>query len=193
MHKSIKKIVSLLLVLAIAATFAFANISEVEAATRVTTQKVSTKITYNFKGTKFRKAPAVKKGTTIVTLAGRKGAEGLVKFKAPKTKVYKITISNCVGTKGDDINGHFYIYRENKGMLDFMTLNTQGGRNNKFQVANKKFLKIFYKYSNHDKPRDEYRTSRTVTVKLNKNQVIYINGSFAVEKGQKSQFTLKIK
>ena len=83
--ESIKKIVSMLLVLAVVASIAFTDVASIEV--QAATKKVSTSAT----DAKLKKIPSVKKGTTLVTM---KKMHTYVKFKATKTKTYTFTISN---------------------------------------------------------------------------------------------------
>ena len=184
--ESIKKIVSMLLVLAVAASIAFTDVASIEV--QAATKKVSTSAT----DAKLKKIPSVKKGTTLVTM---KKMHTYVKFKATKTKTYTFTISNIydpVNKKGA-VNGYFTIrkpYSATSSYLDRMDVKTKGGKADSLQIANKYFLT---NWSNSGKTVDKYFTSRYAKVKLTKGQTVYIEGFCAGVKKGKVSYTLKIK
>lgn len=180
-----KKIISIVLAALIFGVALFGTYTDAEAAGK----KVTTSIA-RFKGN-WKKAPAVKTGKTTVTM---KVGDGMVKFVAPKTKTYKITVSNYVDLKDKKgrLNGHFNIC-EVKGnpksqYLSSMQFKTQGGKADTLKAANKIWIgdrkeKKVTSYS--------YLPSRTATVKLKKGQPIYIYGWFV--QSEKVRYTLTIK
>ena len=181
-----KKIISFILAVVILGTAVFGTYTDAEAAGKKVTTSAD-----DYK--RWKKAPAVKKGTTTVTM---KVDNGTVKFVAPKTKTYKITVSNfvCPKDKNCELNGYFKIRKlidlDDYSFLDTMKVVTEGGKNTTLWVANAAFLKDYDEGSSVPK-KMHIMTSRTATVKLKKGQVIYISGSFS--KTKNVSYKLKIK
>ena len=109
--------------------------------------------------TKETKAKAVKKGKTVVTLpkATKKSSTySYVKFKAPATKTYKITLGNLRkrgrSSASDILAAHSSLYKNGYYGLDRVTIKL----NKKKTTAN------------------TFLPSRTASVKLKKGETLYI-------------------
>ncbi|MBP3234827.1 MAG: hypothetical protein J6M65_10440 [Eubacterium sp.] len=183
--KKFKKIVALLMIAVFASTLMFEGAGKITVDAKTKTVKTSTQ------RAKYKNAPAVKTGTTKVKF---KKNSSFVKFTAKKTKTYKITFSKAYDTKdsSSSVNGGFHISKEkgNQSYLENQTLKTYGGKTAHFQIANKRFLKY---WKNSGKKSAYYKTSRTVTIKLNAGETIYIDAFFAGTKSGKPGYTIKIK
>lgn len=169
----------------VALTFAVAVAVMIPAAGSVEAQ-AARKATGN---AKYQKAPTVKTGTTIVTSKKAKTSTAKwVKFKAPKTGTYKFTVSDF--SPADVINcGHFVFYT-NPASYDRLTnLKTEGGRNDSFSIASKRFMNNYRPGT--VKKKDRYRTSRSATIKMTKGQVVYMRLFYTT--GDKYTYKLKIK
>lgn len=185
--KLLKK--SLVVFLVIASIFCVSPIfnNSVEAATKV--KKVSTN--YNedkLKNQKnYKKIPAIKKGTTKVTM---KKQYSYVKFTAPKKATYKIKFSGVKKTDARYVCGHINIskLKTNKttGKKYFVTKNvrTNGGRSYAVRLANKS--------DTYGEKVYRYLKSRTVTIDMKKGETIYIDGYFAGGTTNKTTYTVKI-
>lgn len=166
-------------------TLAPAASMEVQAAKKVTTN-------YNYK-----KAPAVKTGTTIVTARPYKAANykkknlaavGFIKFKAPKAGTYQFTISK-VAAKGNSTayaNGAV-TFMTGKGSsiypAKYVQVKTKGGKTTTLYVCSKQYT------TSQKTTTSTFLTSRTATVKLSKGQEIYLDFNNSVT----NTCTLKIK
>ena len=177
-----KKIVSIVLAALIFGVALFGTYTDAEAAGK----KVTTKVTYS----NWTKAPRVKTGKTTVVL---KEAHAGVAFIAPKTKVYKVTVSNFVNNndKKGRLNGYIGIMTAKPGSKNvyYTEAKTQGGKSSTLWVANKAFLKNW-------KNRGSYKTSylypsRTATIKLQKGQPLFLHGYFS--QNTNVTYTLTIK
>ncbi|SNU05036.1 hypothetical protein SAMN06297422_102149 [Lachnospiraceae bacterium] len=157
---------------------------------KVNVEAKTKKVTTSVLEKKFNKAPAVKKGTTKVTM---KKQHSYVKFTAPATKTYKITFSNVYdpADSSKKINGYFTVRKLNYGKYVWAEkVKTYGGKTTSIQVANSAFLANWTAYG--DKV-NHYKTSRTATIKLKKGETIWMEGYFAGISTKKSAYTLKIK
>ena len=158
---------------------------EAQAARKVTTN-------YNYK-----KAPAVKTGTTTVTARPFKSANykkknlaavGFVKFKAPKAGTYQFTVSK-VAIKGDATsyaNGAVTFMTGTGSSIypaKYLKVKTQGGKTSTLYICSRT-------YSRSQKTTiGTFLTSRTATVKLSKGQVVYLD----FNNGKTNTYSLKIK
>lgn len=188
---SIKKrkstlLVCLSLVMALVLTILAPTASmEVQAARKVTTN-------YNYK-----KAPAVKTGTTIVTARPYKAANykkknlaavGFVKFKAPKAGTYQFTISK-IAEKGKPANyaTGAVIFMTGEGSYiypsKYIKVKTNGGKTTTLYLHSRDYAK------NQKITTSTFLTSRTATVKLSKGQVVYLD----FNNNKTNTCTLKIK
>lgn len=169
----------------VALTFAVAVAVMVPAAGSVEAQAAK-KVTAN---AQYQKAPTVKTGTTTVTSKKNKVSTAKwVKFKAPKTGTYKFTVSNF--KPADETNcGHFNFYTNPASYDRLENLKTEGGRNDNFSIASKKFM-AYYKPGD-TKKKDRYRTSRSVTINMTKGQVVYMRLYYTT--GDKYTYSLNIK
>lgn len=185
--KKFKKIVALLMIAVFASTLMFEGAGKITVDAKTKTVKTSTQ------RAKYKNAPAVKTGTTKVKF---KKNSSFVKFTAKKTKTYKITFSKAYDTKDSSrsINGGIHVYKEvgndSSKYLQSQKLKTYGGKADYFQIANSKFLS---NWKNYGKKAFYYKSSRTVTIKLNAGETIYIDAFFAGTKSGKPGFTIKIK
>jgi hypothetical protein len=160
-----KRITALALALVIAlSVMVVANPSDAEAAS---TKKVTAV-------TNYKKAPAIKTGTTKVTY---KKKEGYVKFTASKKGTYVITFSGLAtvpATKEDITYGFSDIYKKNSyGYLESVKVKT-----NKNKKTWSLYLTTKFCWNNFDKE-DGYGASnslysRTATLTLKKGETIYI-------------------
>lgn len=153
-------LVALTFAVAVAVMVPAAGSVEAQAARKATAQK------------NWKKAPAVKTGTTTVTSKKAKTSTAKwVKFKAPKKGTYKFTVSNF--KPSDEINcGSFTFYTDPAKYDTLTNLKTQGGRTSNFHIASKKFMQ-YYKPGNTAK-KNRYRSSRTVTINMTKGQTVYM-------------------
>lgn len=149
------------------------------------------KVTSNYK---YRKAPAAKTGTTIVTARPYKSsnnskkavsAVSWVKFTAPKAGTYQFTFSDYVvkANKNEKIYGSIALhtginkYKNSSYPQEYLRINTKGGR---------AYILCMCSPSAYHKPAkvhiSDYLSSRTATVKLKKGQIVFIkfNNSKAV-------------
>lgn len=162
---------------------------EVQAAKNVTTN-------YNYK-----KAPAVKVGTTTVTAKPYKSANykkknvtavGFVKFTVPKAGTYQFTVSK-VAIKGDSTsyaNGAVTFYTgvgssSSVYPKSYLKVKTQGGKTSTLWVCSS--TSSYYTPSKVTAA--TFLTSRTATVKLKKGQVVYID----FNNGKTNTYSLTIK
>ena len=175
-----KKILALVLAAAICAVTVFSGVNTIDA--QAATKKVTT--SGKFKSAVPKKAPTVKKGTTVVTL---KKAAGFVKFKAPSTKSYKFTFSKLSGPNGFTSSFTSFLGANENGKLTFVPVKTYGGKNTALFLSSKK---VSTQLTNAKK-KDYFLTSRTATVKLKKGQTVYIYTE--ATGGKKTTYTLKIK
>ena len=83
-----KRILAFILVLLI-----FSSVSNIDIYAASTRKVTTTANSYN-DSKSSKKAPKIKKGKTIVTNKGNQSKTYVVKFTAPKTKTYKISLSN---------------------------------------------------------------------------------------------------
>lgn len=165
MKKLLRRSVALLMMLALilaatSTTFAAAKTKTVKKKTFSTSTSAINK-----------KATKVKKGTTKLYI---KKGQGYVKFKAPKTKTYKFTISKCTSKKRN-VSGYFYIMKpdSHSPKYSFITqVKTKGGKTGTLWLSANG-----YKSTSSDtltKP----LSSRTGSIKLKKGQTVYLYISF---------------
>lgn len=180
MKKSMKKIISVLLIAVILTSVAMSDAASIDVQAA---KKVKTTVTEN----KYKKSPKVKKGTTTVTAKKR----CFVKFKVPKTKTYTFTVSNLynVEDKSDPICGDFSIYKLEYGKIfTSQTVKTQGGKVSSAPIASSSYLKDWDQSDVEGKYK--YRTSRYAKIKLKKGETVYVTAFFTCKK---ASYTLKIK
>ena len=180
MKKSMKKVISILLMVVILASAAISDATAIEVQAA---KKVKTTVTEN----KYKKSPKVKTGTTTVTSKKR----CFVKFKAPKTKTYTFTVSNVYNAddKSDPICGDFSIYKLEYGKIfNSQTVKTQGGKVCNANVASSTYLKDEDQSGVSSK--NKYRPSRYAKIKLNKGETVYVRAFFTCDK---CTYTLKVK
>lgn len=172
----ISKLVCLGLAIALAlTTLTPAAGIEAQAAKKVTTN-------YNYK-----KAPAVKTGTTTVTARLYKSANykkknlaavGFVKFTVPKTATYKFTFSKVAikGNSSSYANGAITFYTGTGGASSiyptkYLKVKTEGGSTGTLWLCSS-----YLGGAAPKKPKTgSFLTKRTATVKLKKGQVVYIS------------------
>ncbi|MBD5544942.1 MAG: hypothetical protein HDR01_12090 [Lachnospiraceae bacterium] len=189
MRKSKSKLlVCLGLVMALVlTTVAPATSMEVQAAKKATTN-------YN-----YRKAPAVKTGTTTITARPFKASNskkknlaivGFVKFTAPKTATYQFTVSKVAikGKPGTYANGCVTFYTgmgssSSRYPKSYLKVKTQGGKTDTLYVCSSSEYKPAKITAN------TFITSRTATVKLKKGQVVYLD----FNNGKTNTYSLTIK
>ena len=114
-----------------------------------------------------KKATTVKTGTTKLTV---KGGEGYIRFRAPKTKTYKFTFSNFKAK--DSVSCFVRFCYSDDGDLEFLPVSTKGGKSAELWMAvnGADFTKVENIPSLVMTP----LKSRTGSVKLKKNQNVYI-------------------
>ena len=188
--KSIFRIISVILALVFVFTVA-GNSTEVNAKSK--TKKVTTKCCPSSDRLEaVSKAPAVKKGKNVVTCKGNNRYDFYVKFTAPETKTYTITLSNVRNSKDkNEINGHFYIKKTGTSYVVNETVKTQNGKTQTLRVGNKKWCNT---WTNHEKKVDRYRTSRYAKLKLQQGETIYVATYFVVDNNKgTTKYDLSIK
>lgn len=174
--KKSTKLVCLGLVVALAlSVFTPSAAIEAQAAKKVTTN-------YNYK-----KAPAIKVGTTTVTARPYKGsnnktktktAVSWAKFTAPKAGTYQITFSNY--SKKGNSNAIFFgcvtmmtgksTYAGAKYPQSYLKVKTKGGKTNTIYLCSSASYTDYGSTSQYTS-----LPSRTATVKLKKGQVVYFD------------------
>lgn len=176
--------------IALALSFALALTLLTPAVAPTTVSAATRKVTGN---TNYKKAPAVKVGTTKVTC---KKQDTYVKFTAPKAATYQISIYNITTlnkpSSYTDYNlANFYIRQKNSSgsYLSSMKVKTQGGKTDWLRMATPTSYERFYKGTKVKV--STYLQKRTVTLKLKKGQVIYVNNNYFT--GGKSTYYLQIK
>ena len=142
------------------------------------------KVTANYN---YKKAPAIKVGTTAVTAKPYKSsnlktktktAVSWVKFTAPKAGTYQFTISNYA--KKGNSNAVIYgcvtmmtgknTYAGARYPKSYLSVKTKGGK------VNTLYLRSAASYtSSGSVSKYTYLPSRTATVKLKKGQVVYLD------------------
>ena len=181
--KGIKKLLmALALVLCVAAFVPATASVQAEAKTK--------KVTAN---KNYKKAPALKLGITYKVNSKN---NTLVKFKAPKTGTYKVTISNIatypkVKGRADHNLGNLYIRKPSSygSYLMSQTVKTQGGKYRCLFTATKDSYNDFYK--GRKVTTDTYLASRYGKIKLKKGETIYMDYSYT-GKGGKCTYTMKV-
>ena len=171
-----KRILAFILALLI-----FSSISNIDIYAASTRKVTTTANSYN-DSKSSKKAPKIKKGKTIVTNKGNQSKTYVVKFTAPKTKTYKISLSNVRNSKDKDgINGHFYISKLNEyGYYNHLKLKTNGGKSSIFQIGDKQWCSS---WGHPEKKKvDGYYANRYINVKLKKGETIYISTFFVTDK-----------
>ena len=181
--KGIKKLLmALALVLCVAAFVPATASVQAEAKTK--------KVTAN---KNYKKAPALKLGITYKVNSKN---NTLVKFKAPKTGTYKVTISNIatypkVKGRADHNLGNLYIRKPSSygSYLMSQTVKTQGGKYRCLFTATKDSYNDFYK--GRKVTTGTYLASRYGKIKLKKGETIYMD-YFYTGKGGKCTYTMKV-
>lgn len=185
MNKTSKKIIGTALSIAVAASLAGPFVIPVNAATR----------TVSTKATKIQKAPAVKKGRSVVKI---KKNFSFIRFKAPKTKTYRFTFSNLNALRKADrrrnsANGSVYLGFAKYGIAIAKPVKTNYGTASYLEFASKNFCKSFYRHIARKKKPTEYFTSRYAKIKLYKGQTVYVYHFFAGVKNSNVSYNLTIK
>ncbi len=176
--KTMKKFLCALVVMLTAVTVLSGTFqADVQAAATVTTNKNE------------NKAPKIKKkGTYNIN---DKTNNGYIRFVAPKTGTYTITVYNVRDWKKKTTTSHnlgqYYVYKKNRNWLERQELKTNYGKSNVFWIGTK-YTQRFKDTSK--KTVDGYLYSRYVKIKLKKGETIYMNSYWT---GGKHQYTLKIK
>ena len=181
--KGIKKLLmALALVLCVAAF--------VPATAGVQAEAKTKKVTAN---KNYKKAPALKLGITYKVNSRN---NMLVKFTAPKTGTYKVTISNIatspkVKGRADHNLGNLYIRKPSSygSYLMSQTVKTQGGKYRCLFTATKDSYNDFYK--GRKVKTGTYLASRYGKIKLKKGETIYMDYSYT-GKGGKCTYTMKV-
>lgn len=162
---------------------------EVQAARKVTSN-------YNYK-----KAPAAKTGTTVVTARPYKSsnnkkknmtAVSWVKFTAPKDGTYQFTFSNYVVKNSKDaiLFGNITMFTGVNRYADstypdsYLKVKTNGGKSYTLYMCSPSAYRKPAKVSQYDS-----LSSRTATVKLKKGQIVFMD----FNNGKTATCTLKIK
>ena len=185
MNKKLLKIISFILVISIIISF---SSNGVEAAQKT----IKTKVTDSLSEQEImKKAPKIKKGTTIVKADKKKTC--YVKFTAPKTKTYKFTFKP-VFTKAqeeDYMLGYFQICKVKYDVFSTQTLKTKGGKIHTLNIGNKNYVNA---YDKPDNKAEEFHLSRSTKLKLKKGETIYISSRFnKYDKPDKIKYKITIK
>lgn len=130
----------------------------------------------------WKKAKAVKAGTTVVTIGDAtktKANNGYVKFKAPATKTYKFTLSNIRRYGKKSTNDVITTYAGFRTATQYGGYNTLKFKQNKkdtysLYLCSVKSRNIALKYGNKTVTAYTPLPSRTVSFKLKKGETIYI-------------------
>lgn len=136
-------------------------------------KEVKTKITDSYSEKNIiKKAPRIKKGTTIVTASKKKTC--YVKFTATATKTYKFTFTpKFTEEQNEDFMlGYFQICRIKYGKLSTQKLKTKGGKYIALNVGNQRYIDAIEVPKNKAKA---YMTSRSTSIKLKKGETIIIS------------------
>lgn len=141
--------------------------------------------------TRDSKAKGVKRGTTVVTLpkATKKGSTySYVKFKAPATKTYKITLSNLrksgKSSDSDILAAHSSLYKRNSWGLSSVNIKLNGKKTSVMYLCSTYSWSIDRAYSSNKKiTASTFLPSRTAAVKLKKGETLYI-GMGNIEKAK---------
>ena len=192
-HGSWKKLLTVLLMVAIMATIA--NPISAEAKTKIKT--VKPKAVRNITSNAYAKSVAKKvtTGTTRVYLDDDMVYDycGYVKFVAPKTKTYTFTIGNLQhpANKKGDLLGHMtfwcpYGYK-NTGLARFY-VKAKDGKTVSLNIARPKPTGLYYA-----RKTDRYYTSRSGGVKLKKGQVVYLEFYFHTYTFTKKRISVDLK
>ncbi len=178
-------LVALSFAVAVAVMIPAAGSVEAQAAKTVTAQK------------NWKKAKAVKTGTTVVNIKAANCQESYVKFKAPKAGTYKITFSN-LKTKGvskEDFRiGFFTIAKKAGSGLTHAEFNSNAGKTNAVMFASK-YAMTTSTIKDHNKKeakRMRYSATPYAKIKLKKGEIIYIT-MFSLPDKQACSYTVKIK
>lgn len=181
-----RSLVALTFALAVAVMIPAAGSVEAQAAKKVTTQK------------NYKKAKAVKTGTTVVTVKKRSRKnyyqDNYVKFKAPKTGTYVFTVSSFKenGKKSDFSGcGGLTISKLSNNYPMALDVKTQGGKTRYLNVGTKQMYQFSVK--NGEKKVDQYLTKRTATLKLKKGETVYLDMFFTTSKMYTYQLNIKRK
>ena len=130
--------------------------------------------------TKETKAKAVKKGKTVVTLpkATKKSSTySYVKFKAPATKTYKITLGNLRksgrSSASDILAAHSSLYKNDYYGLDRVTIKLNKKKTDVMYICSAYSWSISKRYTKKITA-STFLPSRTASVKLKKGETLYI-------------------
>ena len=130
--------------------------------------------------TKETKAKAVKKGKTVVTLpkATKKSSTySYVKFKAPATKTYKITLGNLRkrgrSSASDILATHSSLYKNGYYGLDRVTIKLNKKKTDVMYICSAYSWSISKSYTKKITA-NTFLPSRTASVKLKKGETLYI-------------------
>ncbi|MBQ8528003.1 MAG: hypothetical protein IJ429_05950 [Lachnospiraceae bacterium] len=180
----------------VAATFALAVAVLVPATGTVDAQAAPKKVTAN---KNYKKAPSIKINKTYKVTSKTKGGKTFVKFKAPKTGTYVFTISNVKTykpSKNDDGRdlANFYIKKmvgsSSYKYLGMQQVKTQGGKATCINMCTPGWYK---KYPVKKAKTGSNLQKRTATIKIKKNEVVYVNMSYYTGKDCKCTYELKVK
>lgn len=142
------------------------------------------KVTSNYK---YKKAPAAKTGTTIVTAKPYKRsnnnkknmtAVSWVKFTAPKAGTYQFTFSDYVvkANQNDKFYGAITMhtgintYADSSYPQNYLSVKTNGGKTYTLYMCSPSAYEKPAKVDKYD-----YLSSRTATVKLKKGQIVFMD------------------
>lgn len=137
------------------------------------TREVKTRITDSYSEKNIiKKAPKIKKGTTIVKVEKKKTS--YVKFTAPSTKTYKFTFTPQFTEEQnkDFMFGYFQICRIKYNKLSTQKLKTKGGKYIALNVGNQRYIDAIEAPKNKAKA---YMTSRSTSIKLKKGETVIIS------------------
>ena len=181
--KGIKKLLmALALVLCVAAFVPATASVQAEAKTKTVTANK-----------KQKKAPALKLGKTYKVNSKN---NTLVKFTAPKTGTYKVTISNIatspkVKSGADYELGNLFIQKKSSSgrYLISQTVKTQGGKYSNLKMATKDSYN--HNYKGKKVTVNTYLASRYGKIKLEKGETIYME-YYYTGIGGKCTYTMKV-
>ena len=183
-----REIIAIVMTAFIVASAILSGVGKVEV--QAATKKVTTKA-QNEK--QFKKAPAVKKGTTVVSLSG---GYGLVKFTATKTKTYTFTFKGVKDKKSSkyDAYGSFSMSKVSGKKFKDLKVTTNGGKTDIITVVNKVANKGYN--PEEDDLIDRRLTSRYAKIKLKKGETVAIFALISSNKGGEKDnmaYTVNIK
>ena len=173
--KKSKKIISLLLAILIFTSVMFSDALSTEAATKKN-KTVKSHVQMSFWNQNYKKAPAIKTGTTEVRLFKY---NAMFKFTAPTTKTYKFTFSNLafIGNEKKLISAEIRSYKPNgnnktENTMKYVKLKSQGKKTSEIKINSNLVILP------DSPPSAKIIKSNSGTIKLKKGETIYFSVGF---------------